>query len=119
MNPFDYVKSINTKNHIDHVRDYNPFLTNRSLSYHLDTVLLANEMNRYPELPAICQYDFLFHSVRKGKRFSSWYKKEDVPNLEMVMEYYNYSESKARAALELLTQDQLRQIKQRMDKGGI
>ena len=119
MNPFDYVKSINEKKYIDHVRDYNPFLANRSLSYHLDTALIANEMNKYPNLPAICQYDFLYHTIRKGRRYGSWYKADDVANLEMIMEYYQYSKQKALAALEVLTQDQLRQIKMRMDKGGV
>ena len=118
MNPFDYVKSINYKNYIDHVRDYNSFLTNRSLSYHLDTTLLANEMNRYPNLPPICHYDFLFHTVKKGRRFSKWYKEEESPNLQVVMEYFNYSKQKALAALQVLTQDNLREIKQRMDTGG-
>ena len=118
LNPFDYVKSINEKNHIDQVRDYNPYLTNRSLSYHLDTVMIANEMNKYPRLPAACQYDFLYHSVRKSRRYGGWYKDDPNPHLEMVMEYFNYSKTKALAALQNLTQENLREIKKRMDKGG-
>ena len=118
LNPFDYVKSINEKKRMSHVRDYNPFLTNRALSYHLDTVMIANEMNKYPRLPAICQYDFLYHTVRKGKRYGGWYKEDENPNLQMVMEYYNYSKAKALEALQVLSQENLRDMKQRMDKGG-
>ena len=118
LNPFDYVKSINEKKPIDHVRDYNPYLTNRSLSYHLDTALIANEMNKYPRLPAVCQYDFHYHAVRQGRRYGGWYKEEENPHLEMVMEYYGYSKQKALEALTVLTQENLRDIKKRMDKGG-
>ena len=118
LNPFDYVKSINEKKRIDETRDYNAYLTNRSLSYHLDTALIANEMNKYPRLPAICQYDFLYETVRKGRRYGGWYKEDENPHLEMVMEYYNYSKQKALEALKVLSQDQLRQIKQRIDTGG-
>ena len=118
VNPFDYVKAINEKRNIDDPELYTPFLANRAFSYHLDTVLLANEMNKYPDLPPEVQFDFLYHTVRKGRRFSRWYKEEENPHLEMVMEYYNYSKAKALAALQVLTQENLRDIKQRMDKGG-
>ena len=118
-NPFDYVKSINEKNgYINHVRDYNAFLTNMSLSYSLDTLMLAQEMNQYPRLPALCQYDFLYQAVRKGRRFNKWFKEENVDNLEMVMDYYSYSKAKALEALQILTPDQLAQIKASLDKGG-
>ena len=115
---FDWVKSINEKNYINHVRDYNPYLTNTALSYSMDTIMFSNEMNQYPNLPPQCQYDFLYHSVRKGKRFNKWYKEEHTPYLEEVMTYYNYSKAKALQALQVLTQEQLRDIVKSMDKGG-
>ena len=118
MNPFDYVKAINEKRPIAHIRDYNPFLTNRALSYYLDTVLIANEMNKSPMLPHQCQFDFLNEHIRKGKRYTSWYKETENPHLEMVMEYYNYSKQKALAALQVLTQADLRDIQTKLDKGG-
>ena len=31
-------------------KDYVPFMVNRSLSYHMDCILYANEMNLYPRL---------------------------------------------------------------------
>jgi len=51
MNPFDYVNEIlqgKKQLIIDDASEkaYVPFLTNRSLSYHLDCVMYANEMNR-------------------------------------------------------------------------
>ena len=46
IGPFDYVKSINEKSEMDDLSGYNPFLTNRAFAYHLDTILLAEEMNQ-------------------------------------------------------------------------
>ena len=117
-NPFDLVKAINEKKTVQSSADYNPFLSNVSFSYHLDCVLIANEMNAHPNLPVECQYDFMFGSIRKGKRFCPWHKPEENPYLEVVMEYYNYSKAKALEALQVLTQSDLRDIKQKLDKGG-
>ena len=117
-NPFEYVKSINEKKPVDHVYDYNPYLTNTAFSYSLETVMLANEMNRLHELLPEAQYDFYYNSVRRGKRFAKWYKKPAQPHLEAVMEYYGYSERKALEALRVLTQDNIRDILSELDKGG-
>ena len=108
-NPFDWVKSINDKKRIDHVRGYNPYLTNMSLSYSLDTIMFANQMN---------QYDFLFGAIRKGRRFNKWHKAEENPHTEMIMEYFGYSQQKAIEALEILTEDDITSIKKSMDRGG-
>ena len=117
-NPFDYVRAINEKRTIGDTHDYNPYLANISFSYSLDTVLIANEMNQRPNLPPEAQFDFMFGAVRKGKRFSPWYKEEENPHLQLVMEYYNYSKQKALQALQVLTQTELKEIKTKMDKGG-
>ena len=118
VNPFEFVKAINEKKAIQPLTDFNPYLANGSFSYHLDCVLIANEMNAHPNLPVECQFDFLNGSIRKGKRFCPWHKVEDSPYLEAVMEYYNYSRAKALEALQVLTQADLRDIQQKLDKGG-
>jgi hypothetical protein len=123
MNPFDYVNSINyQKNNLivddESEKGYNPFLTNHQLSYFPDTVQVANAMNRYYDLDKKLQYDFLLNIVRKRKRFSKWGKPEDIENLEVVKEYYGYSNEKAKSILPLLSQEQVEIIKSRMYKGG-
>ena len=42
-NPFDIVRAINEKKPVEDSNQYNPFLSNMSFSYSLDTVMLANE----------------------------------------------------------------------------
>lgn len=118
VNPFDYVKAINEKRNIDNPSLYTPFLSNRAFSYHLDTILIANEMNKYPDLPSEVQFAFMNEAVRKGRRFSKWYKEDDPPNLELVMNYFGYNKQKALAALQVLTQENLRDIKKSLDTGG-
>ena len=123
--PFDYVNSIlqNKKNLIvdeQTEKDYVPFLTNRSLSYHRDCVLFANEMNRRHFLDKKLQYDFLLNTVRSQKRpFAKWAKSEKSDDIECIKHYYGYSDSKAREALRLLSKEQIQQLKEKTDIGGL
>jgi len=123
MNPFEYVNSI-THNKKDIMVDdlaeksYNSFMVNRSLSYFHDTVLMANEMNVHHHLENRLKYDFLINIVRKKKRFSKWIKPETESEVEVVKEYYGYSNQKAKSALSLLTSDQINELKKKVYKGG-
>lgn len=120
----DWLNSINTnKNNImdenpDAVKEYAPYIINRCMSGHLDTILLANEMNINSQLDKKLQYDFFINIVRPRKRFSPWIKKEKIESLEIIKQYYGYSEEKAKSALKILTQDQIDFIKQKMNRGG-
>lgn len=123
MNPFEYVNSINaTKKDImvDDIAEkgYAPYMVNKSLSYFNDTVLMANEMNRLYHLDSKLQYDFLINIVRKRKRFSKWNKPELINDVEVVKEYYGYSNDKARQILPLLTLDQIKILREKVSKGG-
>lgn len=123
MNPFDYVNEINhgKKDIMDDdvaEKGYVSFMTNRSLSYFPDTVAAANLMNQYHHLDNKLQFHFLLNIVRKRKRFSKWDKPESHTDLEVVKEYYGYSNEKARSALTLLSPNDLEKIKQKVYKGG-
>ena len=123
MNPFDYLKAINeTKKDImvDDIaeKEYNPFIINRGLSFFKDTILYANEMNHYHHLDNRVQFDFFINIIRKKKRWSKWIKASDVDNLELIKEYYGYSNEKAKSALSLMSNEQIEQLKQRIYKGG-
>ena len=66
------------------ISSYPPYIVNRCLSGHLDTVLFANEMNKYSNLDKDMQYSFFLYTLRKRKRFSPWLKKEQVDDLDPV-----------------------------------
>tara|TARA_B100001093_G_C26146946_1_gene725768 strand:+ start:68 stop:445 length:378 start_codon:yes stop_codon:yes gene_type:complete len=123
MNPFEYLKAINeTKKDImvDDIaeKEYNPFIINRGLSFFKDTILYANEMNRYHHLDHRVQFDFFINIIRKKKRWSKWIKADEISNLKLIKEYYGYSNEKAKSALSLMSNEQIEQIKQRIYKGG-
>ena len=104
MNPFDYVKAINsTKKDImvDDISEaeYQAFVINRSLSYFPDTVLYANEMNLNSHLPARLQFDFFINIIKKRNRFSKWFKPIEIQSIDIVKEYYGYSNEKAKSVL--------------------
>jgi hypothetical protein len=97
---------------------YPAFMVNRALSYHRDTALLANEMNKNPNIDNRMKYDFLFHIVRPMKRtYTKWHKKEDSETLEVIKEYYGYSDAKALEVLRILNNKQLEMIKSKIYKG--
>ena len=117
--PFDYVKNINTKSDYDYdLSGYVPYLTNRAMAMHMDTVLIAEEMNQHHTLDPFLQYDFYYNAVRKGRRFGFPKKLEQHPQLEMVQEYYGYSQLKAEQALEILSESDLCEIRRSLDRGG-
>ena len=123
MSPFDYLKAINeTKKDImvDDVseKEYNAFIINRGLSFFNDTVNYANEMNKYHHLDNRLQFDFFINIIRKKKRFTKWIKPQEIENLELIKEYYGYSNAKAKSVLSLLNNEQLEQLTQRIYKGG-
>ena len=120
----DWLNSINlNKNNIikedpDTERKYAPFIINKCMSGHLDTVLLANEMNMNHSLSKSLQYDFFLNSVRKKKRFSPWLRKDKIKNLDVVKQYYGYSNEKAVQVLRILTSEQIAFIRSKLEIGG-
>lgn len=123
MNPFDYANSINSNKKdimIDDLAEkaYSSYMVNKSLSYFNDTALMANEMNRLFHLDNKLQYHFLLNIVRKRKRFSKWNKPELVNDVEVVKEYYGYSNDKARQVISLLNDEQVTALREKVYKGG-
>ena len=120
----DWLNSINfTKENLiekdpDAINKYPPYIINRCLSGHLDCIMFANEMNKFPNLDKDLQYSFYLNTLRKKKRFSPWLRKDKVTDLEIIKQYYGYSNEKALQALKILTPDQINFIKQRLDIGG-
>lgn len=123
MNHFDYLNSINlTKDDImvtpECEKAYNPYMVNRGLGYFYDTVVLANMMNQYHHVDKKLQYHFFINSIRKRKRFSKWNKPETHSDIEVIKEYYGYSNEKARQVLSLLSPEQIKIIKEKVNRGG-
>jgi hypothetical protein len=122
----DYLNAINhTKEKLldsddeDWEKKYPPFVVNKCVYPFQDTIMLVNEINQLPHLDKKLQFDFLLNSVRSRKRFTPWLKANKLDNLEDVKEYYGYSNEKAKQALDILTDEQIATIKQKLNKGGV
>ena len=124
MSPFEFIKAINeTKEDVmvDDVSEkkYSPFIVNRGLSFFMDTIFQVNELNRNHHLDSRLQFDYLLNSVMKKKRYSKWLKPEKLQDLDVVKEYYGFSNEKAKDALSTLSEDQLAFIKDKLNQGGV
>lgn len=99
-------------------KQYNAFMVNMALSFSVDTVLQANEVNIRPFMSKKMQFAFLINTISPKKRFGSWVKAEKSEDLDMVKRYYGYNTDKARSALGVLTATQLDIIREKLNKGG-
>jgi hypothetical protein len=107
------------ENELDY-KDYVPFIVNRAISYHLDCVLYANEINLRPFIDKDQQFQFLLNTIRPMKRkFQPWQKSSTDKDLECVKLYFGYSNEKAKEALRILNNEQIAEIKAKITKGGV
>ena len=121
----DYLNAINheKKNLLDTddemwEKKYPPFIVNKCLAPFPDTIMLVNEMNKHHQLDKKLQFDFLLNSLRTRKRYTPWLKASKQKNLEYVKEYYGYNNEKAKSALKILNDEQIKTIKDSLNKGG-
>jgi len=121
----DYLKAINsTKNPLmdseDEFieRDYVPFVVNRCLSFFPDTILQTNEMNIRCHSDKKMQFDFLCKTIRKSNRYSPWLKETLPEDIDTIKEYFNFNNRKSKEALEVLSDEQIQLIKNKLSKGG-
>ena len=123
MNPFEYANELITKDKYDEEiperKDYKQFLINRTLSYHNDLIHHVNYLNQYPDVADKLHYDFLNLSIPKKKRSKKWWVKgKKYENMEVLKEYYKYSTDKCITALSVLTDKDIKSIKNKLFKGG-
>jgi Bacteriophage clamp loader A subunit len=120
--PFDHVRMLHKHEHTDDLTGYDPYLINKALSFTKDTILYANEMNMNYELDVQLQYDYLYHSIRPGKRTYQWVKapkeEDEDSDFSVVQAYYGYNNEKTRQALAILDKMQLDKIRNELIKGG-
>ena len=121
----DYLNSINfTKKDLmksedkEWIKKYPAFIINKILSGFQDTIMLVNEVNRNHFLDKDMQYSLLLNSIRSKKRFSPFLRASKLKDIDLVKEYYGYSNEKAKTVLDILTKDQLKLIKEKLYKGG-
>ena len=121
----DYLNAINvSKDSLLDTEDemwekrFAPFIVNKCVAPFEDTVMLVNEINQLHHLDKKLQFDFLINSLRPRKRYAPWLKAKKLKNLEYVKEFYGYNNEKAKVALDILDDEQISAIKEKLNKGG-
>ena len=126
-NLFDYVNDINydkkdiirnSPNPELAAKGYNPWIVNKTLSYFQDTLFYVNEMNKNSNLSNQLQFDYLLNSINKRKRFAKQFKKVVSDDVNSIAKYYGYNLKRAEEVLSILTAEQIRTIKQKLETGG-
>ena len=121
----EYLNAINfTKKNLMNSEDklwakkYPAFIVNKILSGFQDCIMLVNEMNRNHFMDKDMQFQFLLNSIRSKKRYSPFLRSSKLKDLDVVKEYYGYNNEKAKVALDILTKDEVKLIKEKLFKGG-
>jgi hypothetical protein len=99
-------------------KKYSPFVVNRCLSFFPDTIMQANNMNSNHHLDKEVQYEYLRSSIRPRSRYSPWEKKGSHADLDLIKEYFGYSNSKAYQVLDLLSEEDLNEMREELSVGG-
>lgn len=113
--PFDYVKAIN-KGVVDpktidsKMAGYVPFVVNRAFSYYFDTLLAANTLNKYPDIPHAQQYAYYAHSFKPRPRFAKWIKPQGQDIIATISEVMSVSHARASEIYLILTDQQITQF---------
>ena len=61
---------------------------------------------------------FYINSVRKKKRFSPFIIASKLKDIDLIKEFYGFSNDKAKDALKILSKEQIKIIKEKLFKGG-
>ena len=99
-------------------KKYPAFIVNKILSGFQDCIMLVNEMNRNHFVDKDMQFHFLLNSIRSKKRYSPFLRSSKLKDLDVVKEYYGYNNEKAKSALKILNDEQIKTIKDSLNKGG-
>lgn len=125
--PFDFIASA-SQTKVDLVKtaeipeqiekQYNAYIVNRGFSIYEDTILHANEMNKYPNLYKDAQYKYYLGALRPRKRYTDWPKTNKDKTLDMIQKCYQCNRTIARHYASILTSENIKMINKIMDPGG-
>ena len=123
MNPFDIIGKLNTSfvDEWSEIGDnqYTDFIIDRAMSYHLDTVMFANEVTLRHQMPRRWKYDFYRLAIQpKKKRFAKWSKPEENDDTQLIMDVYQVNRQRAGQILSLINKKDLEFIREKTYYGG-
>ncbi len=122
LTPWDYLKSFRTKNYIEDLSGFSPFLTAMNYSAgNSQFCFIANALNKLGQhkLPKRAFYDFYYYSVPKNHRFIKYPKSaKDPKEIKHIQEWFGCDEKSAKTALEVIDKKELKEIKDFFENRG-
>lgn len=114
--PFDFVSSV-SDNKKDLIKagthsesEYIPYIVNKSLSYHLDSLFYANDMNIFANIPKTQQYQYLLSTLKPRKRFGKWQKPVEDQLVIAIESIFDISLQTARDLAQVLNTKEQEQV---------
>lgn len=114
--PFDFVSSV-SDNKKDLIKsgthsesEYIPYIVNKSLSYHLDSLFYANDMNIFANIPKVQQYQYLLSTLKPRKRFGKWQKPVEDQLVIAIESIFDISLQTARDLAQVLNTKEQEQV---------
>lgn len=97
-------------------KEFNSFMILKAFANFQDTLFLANELNKHPNIPDESQWRFLKETVTKRKRYSKWFRNlEDEEPIVMLAKYFNCSLNEMRKNINVLSKERQLEILQELD----
>ena len=117
--PFEFITSIQQdKNYIfedKNAKHYAPHVVNMGLSQHAENITVCRNASRlqlnlsglYTELANKMHYDYLFNSIRQGRRYGKWAKVKQYESLDLIMKTYKVNRDEGINILDRLTDEEV------------
>jgi hypothetical protein len=94
-------------------KSYAPYLINRFVSMSESFLLLANEINKYPDLSKESHYNFYLTSLPKRRQYFKYIKKTkeiSEEDMKYVAEFFEITNRDAEHYIKILTEEQIKEI---------
>ena len=95
------------------------WFTLKFLSQFEDSILYANEINIRPHMDNRLKLDFFINTLRPRFRKVGKVTYKTSDDIDLIMKYYNYNESKAKSVLNLFDDESLNELKRLTNEGGL
>jgi hypothetical protein len=118
ISPFEIIKHLNEKTKLDFdIKEYSPWIINKGLSFHKETLAFADIMNKMSQLDKDIQYAFYLNAIPKGKRYGKWEKpSKDTDLIELIRHKYFCNSNIAKQYASLMSEEEKQKISE--SKGG-
>lgn len=125
-NIFDFIKDVSHEK--KNIYDLNPeaagkiysrYMADLMLSQHADCIMIINELNCRPNMPARWHYDYLLAKLPMRKRFAKLTKPDVGERVQLLVDFFGYSVPKALEVIDMFVDADFEEIREKLFTGGL